>query len=335
MSSNSSDAALIATLNILSAELNRYLSIVILLFGTIGNVLNCLALSQRTLRSNPCALLFLASSITNLVTLVSGVAVRLLAGWSADLTNTVGSLCKLRIFVLFASRTIASWLITLATIDRWFCSSIHARRRQMSSLKNARRGIILIVCFSSLVYAQIFYCYEANLINTPLMCYGKTVWCQTLIDSEFTFISVIIPSTLMFVFGLMTIINVRKSTLRRVQPTTMTITVQGTNMNGGARRSRKTDHHLLIMLFMQVILLTLFSLPQAIQNLYSNITMYFIKDLSISPINDFIFNLFFLLTYVTNGMPFYIYTLTGGTTFRKALLDALREIKRKIIYRGR
>jgi hypothetical protein len=266
---------------------------------------------------------------------VSGVAVRLLAGWSADLTDTVQSLCKLRIFVLFASRTIASWLITLATIDRWFCSSIHAHRRQMSSLKNAKRGIILIVCFSSLVYAQIFYCYEANLINTPLQCYGKTVWCRILIDSEFTFISVIIPSFLMFVFGLMTIINIRKAASRRIQPTTTTMTVQGTTMNEGSRRSRKIEHNLLVMLFMQVILLTLFSLPQAIQNLYSNIAVYVIKTSSSSPIDDFIFNLFFLLTYVTNGMPFYIYTLTGGTTFRKALVDGLRDIGRKIIHGGR
>ena len=124
----------------------------------------------------------------------------------------------------------------------------------------------------------------------------------------------------MFVFELMTIINVRKAALRRVQPIIMTMAVQGTTINAGSCRSRKTEHHLLLMLFMQVILLTLFSLPQAIQNLYSNITVYVIKNSSSSPINNSIFNLFFLLTYVTNGMPFYIYTLTGGTTFCKALL---------------
>jgi hypothetical protein len=323
-------------LNLLSAELNRYLSIAILLFGTVGNILNCIALSHRTLRSNPCATLFLASSITSLVTLISGVAVRLLAGWSADLTNTIGWLCKLRIFVLFASRTIASWLITLATIDRWFCSSVDVNRRLISSLKNAQRGIILIICFSSLAYVQVFYCYEANLTNTPLMCYGKTVWCRILIDSEFTFISVLIPSSLMLIFGLMTIINVRRAASRRVQPATMTMTKtmtmqEGTNASE-VRRSKKTEHHLLLMLFMQVVLLTLFSLPQAIQNLYSNITTYIINISSNQPITNFIFNLFFLLTYVTNGMPFYIYTLTGGATFRKALWDSLREIGRKIIH---
>jgi hypothetical protein len=206
-------------------------------------------------------------------------------------------------------------------------------RRQMSSLKNSQRGITLIICFSSLVYAQIFYCYEANLTNTPVKCYGQTTWCRILIDLEFAFISVIIPSFLMVVFGLMTIVNARKAALRRIQPMPMPAIIQISNVNRGSHRSRKTEPHLLIMLFMQVILLTLFSLPQAIQNLYSNITVYIVKGSSNTPINNFIFNLFFLLTYVTNGMPFYIYTLTGGTVFRKALLNAIRELTHKIICR--
>jgi len=203
----------------------------------------------------------------------------------------------------------------------------------MSSLKNSQRGILLIICFSSLVYAQIFYCYEANLTNTPVKCYGQTVWCRILIDLEFAFISVIIPSFMMVVFGLMTIVNARKAALRRIQPMTMPATIQLSNVNRGSHQSRKIEHHLLIMLFMQVILLTLFSLPQAIQNLYSNITVYIVKGSSNTPINSFIFNLFFLLTYVTNGMPLYIYTLTGGTVFRKALSNAIRELTRKIICR--
>jgi hypothetical protein len=164
------------------------------------------------------------------------------------------------------------------------------------------------------------------------MCYGKTVWCRMLIDLEFTFITVMIPSLVMMIFGLMTIVNVHKSALGRIRPVMTITTSQRSSANRLSQSLKKTEHHLLLMLFMQVVLLTLFSLPQAIQNLYSNITIYVIKTSSNSPFTDFIFNLFFLLTYVTNGMPFYIYTLTGGATFRKALWDSLREIGRKIIH---
>ncbi|CAF3385723.1 unnamed protein product [Rotaria sp. Silwood2] len=333
MSSNSSDVNLILSLNLISAQINRYLSIIILLFGTVGNIFNCLVLSQKTLRKNPCSWLFLASSITSLITLVAGVAVRLMAGWSADLTDTVPWLCKFRIFVLFDSRTIASWLIMLATVDRWFSSSIDANRRHMSTLKNAQRGTLLIMLLSSLVYAQIFYCYEANLTNAPLKCYGKTIGCRLLIDFTFTIVSILTPSLLMFIFGFMTILNIRHSAQRRIQPMSLSLTMQESTINGQTSQWKKTDRHLLTMLLVQVILLTLFSLPQAIQNIYANSTRNESRTQLQSTINNFAFNLFLLLTYVTNGMPFYIYTLAGGTIFRKALFNVLRSATRKIICR--
>ncbi|UJR29377.1 hypothetical protein I4U23_010589 [Adineta vaga] len=240
MSTNISDSIFLTNLNFISSQINRYLSILILLFGTIGNILNCLALSQRKLRSNPCASFFLASSINSLITLFSGVAVRLLSGWYADLTETV------------------NWLFL----------------------------------------------------------------CRLVYDFEFIFISVVIPTLLMFIFGLMTIFNIRHSKLRRIRPdlgTTATVIED-------LPRRKKKDRHLLFMLFMQIILLTLFSFPQASFSLYSNITRGQIQSPVINAINNFILNLFFLLTYVTNGMPFYIYTLTGGSLFRKALFNALRKL---------
>ena len=329
---SSSDLSLISTLNSLTPHLNRYLSIIILLFGTVGNILNCIALSQRGLRSNPCASLFLASSVASLITLISGVAVRLLAGWSLDLTDTIGWLCKLRIFILFASRTIASWFIMLATFDRWLSSSKDANRRQKSTLKNARIGMMIVICLTCLAYAQIFYCYEANLTNAPLKCYGKTIWCRLLIDSEFTGISILLPSILMLFFGLKTIATIRTSGRHRIAPVTMTAGSQNQSTKT-SHRSRRTDHYLFVMLFVQVVLLTLFSLPQAIQNLYANATRNETKPALTIAINNFVFNLFLLLTYVTNGMPFYIYTLTGGSVFRQALKNALKDCFHRITFR--
>jgi hypothetical protein len=80
------------------------------------------------------------------------------------------------------------------------------------------------------------------------------------------------------------------------------------------------------MLFLQVILLNLFSLSQAIQNLYSNITSNDIKSPLTTSINKFIFNLCFLSTYVTNGMSFYIYSLTDGRKKKKHSLLIHRSI---------
>ncbi|CAF3389028.1 unnamed protein product, partial [Rotaria sp. Silwood2] len=124
------DASLIVSLNNASMQLNRYLGIFIFLFGIVGNTINTCVLSQRPLRSNPCAWLFLASSIANGIGIVAGLSSRPLSTWSADLTNTNSFLCKLRAFLLFTAITIGSWLIMFATVDRWLSSSINASRRQ-------------------------------------------------------------------------------------------------------------------------------------------------------------------------------------------------------------
>jgi hypothetical protein len=68
--------------------MNRSFAIFILIFGSIGNILNFFVLSQRTLRSNPCALRFLISSVANIISIFVGIPTRILAGWNMDPTYT-------------------------------------------------------------------------------------------------------------------------------------------------------------------------------------------------------------------------------------------------------
>lgn len=172
------DANLTTSWYHMSVQINCYFSIFLFIFGIVGNILNILVLSQRSLRSNPCAWLFLISSFANFIALLSGLTTRVLANWTPDMTDTVGWLCKLRVFTLYTSRTIASWLIMLASIERWLLSCLNAHYRQMSTLKNVQKGTVGIIVFSLILYAPILYCYEANLINTPLRCYSKTIECR-------------------------------------------------------------------------------------------------------------------------------------------------------------
>ena len=98
----------------------------------------------------------------------------------------------------------------VATIDRWMSSSRNVHRRQLSTLKNAQRSIILIIILSILIYISIFYCYGANLINAPLKCYGKTDICRLSNDLIYAYITIIIPIIIMIIFGVMTIINIHQ-----------------------------------------------------------------------------------------------------------------------------
>lgn len=327
--SSTSEVHLSRLLNDISTQFNRYFSIAILLFGTTGNVLNCLVLSQPSLRSNPCAFLFLTSSIANIISIVFGLTTRTLAGWDLDFTGTHTSLCKLRVYILFVSRTTAFWLIALATVDRWCSSCNEYQRRQFSSLRNAQRGSLFAALCCSVCFVHVFYCYEANMTDAPLRCYGKTVVCRLITDVTYASITVLCPISVMAVFGLMTISNVRQTcpvrlfeSNRRHRNTLMMSFAQ-------QQRWRKIDRYLRLVLFRQVILLALLTIPQVVEKLYTTLTMHRNKSLLHATIDSSVYNFVLLLSFAASGMPFYIYTLSGGSLFRSTFLNVCQSLCRR------
>ncbi len=132
----------------------------------------------------------------------------------------------------------------------------------------------------------------------------------------------------MMIFGVMTISNIRK-TRRRLQPLPMSTLIPANNVTltiPGRRqkRSKKTDRHLLLMLFFQVIVLTFLSLPFTMVEIYSTLTEKQYKTPLQAAILDFLFNFGLLLVYLCCGTPFYIYTLCGGSVFRRALVKVVK-----------
>lgn len=322
----------VTSLGDISSELNRSLATFIFIFGTIGNILNCLILSQSILRLNPCGFLFLTSSIANLISILVGLPTRILAGWHMDPTDTNSWICKCRAYFVFAFRTIGFWLIVLATIDRWLSSSIHANYRRFSTLKNAKIGCAIIVLVANCLYLQMFYCYEANLINTPLKCYAKTDACRLVTDLFYVSMTIVVPLILMFLFGLLTILNIRHSH-RRVKTSNRSAVISVV-LNGQTRTSqkikqhqKKIDHHLVVMLLFEVIIAAILTLPQAIEKLISTLTDHSNESDYQQALYAFTYNLFLLLSFLESGMPFYIYTLAGGKIYR----DALKNITKKLL----
>ncbi|CAF3448995.1 unnamed protein product [Rotaria socialis] len=133
------------------------------MFILLSNVIDC-NLSQRCLEESPGSPLKSPQGTRrgrvdygNLISILSGLTTRMLAGYAADLTNTIGWLCKIRIFFLMTSRTVA-----LASVDRWFLLSTLPKHRQRSSLKDADRSTFMTILISIIIYAQLVYCYEAN-----------------------------------------------------------------------------------------------------------------------------------------------------------------------------
>jgi hypothetical protein len=100
---DSINSTLVVSLTTFTFQMNRYLSIYIILFGTIGNVLNLLIFYQPKHRSNPCAIYFFYASIAGLIALYSGLISRIFAGFGLDLSATPNGLCQSPAFIVQVS----------------------------------------------------------------------------------------------------------------------------------------------------------------------------------------------------------------------------------------
>ncbi|CAF0783844.1 unnamed protein product [Adineta steineri] len=335
MSSMDANTDLILFFNNASNSLNYYLSIFIIIFGIIGNILNILVLSQRSLRSNSSAIYFLASAIVGIIVIISGLISRMLSACNLDLTLTIDWICKVRNFILYNSRTIFLWMIVLATIDRWLSSSISINLRSMSNLKNVQRSIIIILIYSCLINIPILYCYKANLSDILRACYGSTYSCRLTTDLIYAFGTVLLPLLLMIIFGLLTIKNVRHLQSRVHAINGVMISLENRTLSSnksGHLPAKKTDRQLLKMLLVQVTLLFLFTSPHAIQKVYSSFASSPPSGSLDNAVQNFIFTILTLIALAASGTPFYIYTLTGGSVFRNALRHLVKVVIQKCYY---
>jgi hypothetical protein len=150
--------------------------------------------------------------------------------------------------------------------------------------------------------------------------------CRIYTDMMYGCGTILIPSLLMTYFSIKIILNVRQ-TRRRIATINVPIN------NPRPQRTKKKDRQLLIMLLVQVIFIVILTFPQAIQKLYETITLYLDETSKSSlqiAIENFFFNFVVLLTYLASGLPFYIYTLSGGSIFHNACCQIFRRFSQKI-----
>ena len=322
---DSINSTTVRTINLVSFQMNRYLSIFIILFGSIGNILNLFIFYRPKHRTNPCAVYFFYASIAGLIALYSGLISRIFAGFSLDASATTEGLCPTRAFIVWVSTTASSWFLTYATVDRYCISCRDVRRRNLSNLRFTHRLMVITLVGGSLIFAETFYCYVPNLKNSPLTCYGRNIVCRLYNEIASATFFVFLPSIIMLLFGWATVKNVKKL-ISSITPTAVTKTMTKT--------IKKTDRQLIQMLIVQIVLSTIFNIPLAIYRLYLTSTLSVVKSPLKTAIENFCFQIFYLASFMTFGMPFYIYTLSG-TVFKGECKTFFQVICRKIKVRIR
>ncbi|UJR17298.1 hypothetical protein I4U23_004193 [Adineta vaga] len=290
-------------LNNIILWLNRVTPIPILILGTFGNTFNLIIFTRRSLRTNPCSLYFLAGSINNFFLLYIAFLGRYLTvTLNIDPPNTIW--CKVRSFITYLSYTLAAWFLVLASIDRYLSSSDDVRFRRWSRLSTARKIIIFTVLFMFLIHLHVIVFFEISISGSTSYCGFFLYPYVIFMNSFYTIVTILSPLIFMFIFGILTIINIRR-VRNRIAP----------QLNGMiVERWRTNDRQLVRMLLFQLLVAIITTIPLTGSFLYNTIMIYGL-NVKYSPMEQVIFNFVYSiarLLYFTNPMNnFLVYTLTG------------------------
>jgi hypothetical protein len=305
-------------INIATTTIVVILSCINFLFGAIGLLFNVLVFTRPFLRREPCSLYFFSSTCFNLFVIFIIVPVRIVSeGYNLDLANYYLGICKIEMFAFYTTRTISCWSILLACVDRYLHSSTKVRIRRMSSLKTTKRAMVITSAAIVILHIHMVRYYEISNMpdrfgNIAPACYGQKGTYRTFIAFWSMALYSLCPSLLMFIFGCLTLRNLRQH--RQVAPT----------VSKSNQIARPTDTQLLRMLTAQVLVIVISTLPFSIYRLYASFTASMVKDPFRIASENLAFEIAATTSYFAHSTSFYLYTLTG-TVFRKELLKTIKQ----------
>ena len=202
----------VLTTNVLLV-MNRYVLLIVFIFGFVGNSLNLYIFTRSNLRQNTCVIYLLMTSFLNLLTLFFGTFLRCLIAYGYDLTLKAPVFCKMRFYLIYVSQSAALWLTVFACIDRYLSSSINIQRRRWLNRAKTYRIILIVLIFTSVSYTHIFYCFDTA-TNPSGACTVRDYTCSFVDTASFLIYNSFLPPSLMIGFGVAMLVNIRQSRRR-------------------------------------------------------------------------------------------------------------------------
>ncbi|XP_076100988.1 cysteinyl leukotriene receptor 2-like [Mytilus galloprovincialis] len=145
---------------------------ILLLLGTVGNVLSILVLRRPTIRKSVCSLYLVMLAIIDLLVLYTGILRQwILNTFDFDIRATSSAACKIHIWILYSSMDYSAWILIAVTIERvlllWFPNKMQC----VCTKKVAMLVLISIASFLLLVNSHILYGYELSNGKTANHCH--------------------------------------------------------------------------------------------------------------------------------------------------------------------
>jgi hypothetical protein len=303
----------------IQTQLNRYGYPIFMILGNIGNLFIVILFGRQ--RQSACGIYLISSAILNDLYLTFNSFVQIFPPYYSDETIRAFAACKIRYYVSNVLGQTAKTMIVLACIDRFMFTSRLATLRALSTTKRAKLLIYLAIIFWPLFASHIAI--MTTIINRQCGTFGT----YSTVYTVYTIIFVgLIPPILLGLFGYLTYHHM-KQIHGRIQP----VVHIKTDANAPSRRR---DRELLVIVISEVFVYVISTTLYPLILLEMMISRYVISNKSVqySQIENFIFTISFLLLFLNNASPFFIYLVVSKSfrrDFQQLIINWYRKLRRK------
>ncbi|CAF0931545.1 unnamed protein product [Adineta steineri] len=306
------------TLNYISQQLNIYLGIAMFILGIIGSLWNMLIFRHYYFRLSSCCIYMLAGSIASLIQLIFGLLIRILSeGFNIDLDLTNIAWCKIRNYITYCASLTALSCFVWTSIDRYLSTCRQIKWRLLNSLFVAKQICLLTIILWMLInIPTLVYMKPIHLIKTCTS--SSIIWSNILIYFINLFCYGIFPWVFMSIFGILTLRNLRHIHHQRISPISAALTT----------RMTRIDHQLTSILFSQIIISMISSIPYLIQIIYANLTRSVVKDTYRQAQENLYYQIVCLTFYLNYVSMFYV-NYISSTIFRRLSRKVLINLFKK------
>ncbi|CAF0830230.1 unnamed protein product [Adineta ricciae] len=303
----------ITYLNYISTQLNIYAGIFFYVFGVWSNIF-CIIMFRtvKKLKRNPSSIYIFAASLCSLVLLNTSLLSRsILPGFKFDPSSRFFVWCKLRQYLGQVSALTALFCVVWAMMDQYLSTSSRICLRHLSTIKNARRLVLLtfVVWFLHglplVINNQISVLAPNNVTTCSL---SRDLSFQTYTAYVVTpFFLGIIPSFLMVVFAILVYANVNY--LHQEQMRT------------------RIQRQLTRMITSQIVLILIGTSAYTTLIIYTLLTVSIPKAPMRQAQENIGLTLALLLSYTGYSFHFYIYMFVSSS-FRKHFKEFIKKFLR-------
>jgi hypothetical protein len=313
----------------IQSKLTSSVGITFIILGTIGNVLNIVLFRRRALWTlSPSIPYLLAASVANIIIIYPFAILRVLIGFNITPTYFSSPVCRLQIYLYYVPTSLSSWFMVGCCADRFYSSSRSAVVRRYSCMLMTRRIIIVTTTIIVVVYFQTLDCFEANQFYKSLPCNTLNDVCSV-IDIVYYFIfQTVGPPVFMLIFGIGTFIHIRQGRHIQQRQMNMVVVNSTTAISTVTTKMRPNNQTILPLLFTQITIYILCSIPLLAIKIYLLISVSVVKNDVRRSAETLSLSMLIWFSLVDKIFSFYIYTLTSKY-FRQEFIKLMTKYRRQ------